>query len=149
MKKPTKWIEVVPYGIVGGMVPGASAMLFKKKKGVGRFSIWLTELQSRMAVDQSLNREQPFSFVQKILKAEDCTPKDCFFMRAKDDRDMALLTFQGRKKTLKFYADEVISFCILSGCQFFCTKDFLEEPRHEIPRRFKGEILEKRPHYLN
>ncbi|MCY4512491.1 MAG: hypothetical protein OXB86_02240 [Bdellovibrionales bacterium] len=149
MKKQTKWIEVIPYGIVGGMVPGASAMLFKKKKGVDRFSIWLTELQSRIAVDQSLNKEQPFSFVQKILKEEGYTPKSCFFVESKNDRDKALLTFHGKKKSLEFFADEIISFCILNGCRFFCTKDFLEGSRHEIPRRFKGDILEKRPHYLN
>ena len=149
MKKTVKWIEVIPYGIVGGMVPGASAMLFKKKKGVDRFSIWLTELQSRIAVDQSLNKEQPFSFVQKILKDEGRAPEGCFFLGSKNDRDMALLTFHGKKKSLEFFADEIISFCILSGCRFFCTKDYLEGSRHEIPRRFKGEILEKRPHYLN
>ena len=149
MKKTVKWIEVIPYGIVGGMVPGASAMLFKKKKGADRFSIWLTELQSRIAVDQSLNKEQPFFFVQKILKDEGCTPKDCFFLGSKNDRDMALLTFHGKKKSLEFFADEVISFCILSGCRFFCTKAYLESSRHEIPSRFKGEVLEKRPHYLN
>ena len=149
MKKPEKWIEVVPYGIVGGIVPGASAMLFKKKNGAERFSIWLTELQSRMAVDQSLNKEQPFSFVQKILKAEGCRLKDCFFVRSKGDRDKALMTFHGRKKSIEFYADEIISFCILNSCRFFCTKDFLAGERHEIPRRFKGDALEKRPHYLN
>ena len=149
MKKPIKWIEVIPYGIVGGMVPGASAMLFKKKRGVDRFSVWLTELQSRIAVDQSLNKEQPYSFVQKILKAESCMPKHCFFMGTKNDRDIALLTFHGKKKPLEFFADEVISFCILNGCRFFCTKNFLEGSRHEIPQRFKGDILEKRPHYLN
>ena len=149
MKKSVKWIEVVPYGIVGGMVPGASAMLFKRKKGTDRFSIWLTELQSRVAVDQSLNREHPFSFVQKILKAEGRLPKDCFFTESEGDRDRAMVTFTGSKKPLKFYADEVISFCIFNSCRFFCTKEFLQGSRHEIPQRFKGEAMEKRPHYLN
>lgn len=152
-KKQTRWIEVVPYGIVGGMVAEASSMVFRQKAGVGRFSVWLSELQSRMAVSQSLNQEQPFDFVQKILKANKILPRNCFFVETKDDRDIVVVTFsEGQseiRKALKFYADEVISFCISNNCRFFCTKEFLNESRRGLPRRFQQKVMEKKPFYLN
>ena len=148
-KSALKWIEIVPYGLVGGMIPEVSAMLFRRKKGVGRFSIWLTELQSRVALDQSLNKEQTFSFVQKIFKQEKITPEKCFFVKTEGDRDVVMVSFNKNRKALEFYADEVLSFCMLNNCQFFCTKEFLETSRNEIPRRLKRKVLEKKPAYLN
>ena len=148
-KKQTQWIEVIPYGIVGGMVSEASVMIFRQKKGTGRFSVWLSELQSRIAVSQSLSQEQPFDFVQKILKANKICPKDCFFIETKNDRDIVALTFNDSKKAVRFYADEVISFCILNNCRFFCTKSFLNDTRRDLPQRFKRKTMEKKPFYLN
>lgn len=151
MTKKTKnrWIEVTPYGLVGGMISEASAMVFREKRGGGQFSIWLSELQSNIAVSQSLNKEQPFDFVQKILKANNIFPKECFFTETKNERDIVAVTFSENSKALKFYADEIISFCILNNCRFFCTKDFLNESRRDLPRRFKQKVMEKKPFYLN
>ena len=143
------WIEIIPYGIVGGMVPEASTMLFKRKKGDGRFIIWLSELQSRIAVDQNLNRERPFHFIQKILEKTKSYPKNCFFVETDQGRDIVVITFQSSLKPIRFYADEVISFCILNKCRFFCTKNFLKESHRELPNRFKQKMLEQKPIYLN
>ncbi len=146
-----KWLEVAPYGIIEGMIPEASAMLFRDQKGRRQFMVWLSELQSRMAADQIGNREQPFGFVQKILKAGGSLPESCFFIKTEEGRDIVTLTFQGGAlKPLQFYADEVISFCMLSKCRFFCAGDFLENAsRGEIPKRFMSGASEKRPMYLN
>ena len=149
-KKQSRWIEVVPYGIVGGMISEASTMVFRQKTGVGRFSVWLSELQSHIAVSQSLNKEQPFDFVQKILSANKILPKNCFFIETKNERDIVAVTFSEKNgKALKFYADEVISFCILNNCRFFCTKEFLNETRRGLPQRFRQKVMEKKPFYLN
>lgn len=150
-KKPrNRWIEVMPYGLIGGMISEASAMVFREKKGGGQFSVWLSELQSSIAVSQSLSKEQPFDFVQKILKVNKILPKECFFTETKDDRDIVVITFDENNKSLKFFADEVISFCILNNCRFFCSKDFLNKSRHrDLPRRFTQKIMEKKPFYLN
>ena len=111
--------EVVPYGIVGGMIPEASTMLFKKKSGEGRFVVWFSELQSRIAIDQNLNKERVFSFVHKILKANNCMPKYCFFVESEQGREVVQIAFNKLKNPLRFYADEVISFCMMSNCRFF------------------------------
>ena len=145
-----KWIEIVPYGIVGGMIPDASTMLFKKKKGEGRFVVWFSELQSRITIEQNLNKEKVFSFVQKILKASNSLPKYCFFVQTEHDRDVVQLSFNNSLKPLQFYADEVISFCMMNNCRFFCTADFFkQQSRGEIPKRFRKQSLENKPLYLN
>ena len=148
-KKTIKWIQIAPYGIVGGMIPGASTLMFKRKNKKGHFSVWLSELQSRMTVEQSLNKEQPFHFVQKILKATKNIPKRCYFLERREDRDIVVVTFSGSIKSIRFYADEVISFCILNHCQFFCTEEFFKKPSRELPQRFKNQLSHKRPDLLN
>ncbi|MCZ0932306.1 MAG: hypothetical protein OXJ52_04030 [Oligoflexia bacterium] len=149
-KKKNQWIEVIPYGIVGGMIPSASTMLFKRKNGEDRFVVWFSELQSRIAIEQNLNKEKVFSFAQKILKASDCIPKCCFFVRKEQGRDVVRLSFNNSLKPLEFYADEVISFCMLNNCRFFCVSEFFQEHSGEIPKRFrKHSLLSKTPMYLN
>ena len=150
LDKGRKWLEVAPYGIIGGMIPEASAMLFRGKNGEGQFMVWLSELQSRIAIEQGANKERPFGFVQQILKASGSAPERCFFVKTEEGRDVVTLTFQGGAlKPIQFYADEVISFCIMSRCRFFCEKSFLEEAHRDIPKRFKRPYSEKKPMYLN
>ena len=36
-----KWIEVIPHGLVGGMIPNLCLMVFKEKGGSKRFAISL------------------------------------------------------------------------------------------------------------
>lgn len=145
-----KWIEIIPYGIVGGMIPDASTMLFKRKKGEGRFVVWFSELQSRIAIDQNLNKEKVFSFVEKILGASGQLPKYCFFVKTDQGRDVVQISFEGSLKPLKFYADEIITFCMMSNCRFFCTPDFFkQQSRGEIPKRFQKRSLGSKPLYLN
>ena len=145
-----KWIEVIPYGIVGGMIPSASTMLFKRKNGEDRFVVWFSELQSRIAIEQNLNKEKVFSFVQKILKASGCIPKYCFFVKKEQGRDIVKLSFNNSLKPLEFYADEVISFCMINNCRFFCAPEFFQQQNEEIPKRFrKTSLINKTPMYLN
>ena len=124
--KKTKWIEIIPYGIVGGMIPEASTMLFKKKDGEGRFAVWFSELQSRIAIDQNLNKEKVFDFAQKILKANNSLPKNCFFIKTEEERDVVRLSFNNSIKPLQFYADEVISFCMMKQLPLFLHSGFLQ-----------------------
>ena len=153
MKKPTankkKWIEIIPYGIVGGMIPDVSTMLFKKKSGEGRFAVWLSELQSRMAIEQSLKREKVFDFAHKILKINNSLPQECYFLKHESGRDLVRLCFNKRLKSLNFYADEVVSFCMMGDCRFFCQAEFFKRPPGDIPLRFKKKVSNEKPMYLN
>jgi len=141
--KITKWVEIVPYGIIGGMIPSASTMLFKSKKTEERFAVWFSELQSRIAISQNLHKEKVFGFVQKILESSGNTPKYCFFMRRDQGRDIVRLSFKGNLKPMEFYADEVISFCMINSVRFFCPPDFFKNHTGEIPKRFKNISLLK------
>ncbi|MBC6416027.1 MAG: hypothetical protein GDA46_06540 [Bdellovibrionales bacterium] len=150
-KTSKKWVEIVPYGIIGGMIPSASTMLFKNKKGEERFAVWFSELQSRIAINQNLHKEKVFNFVQKILSSAGITPKYCFFIKREQGRDIVKILFNGKLKPMEFYADEVVSFCMVNQCRFFCSPDFFEHHiGGEIPKRFKNiSLLGKAPTYLN
>lgn len=147
--KKKEWLEIIPYGIVGGIIPEASTMLFKQKKGEERFVVWFSELQSRIAIDQNLHKEKIFDFAYKILKSSGNLPKYCFFIKSDQGRDIVQLSFEKPLKPLQFYADEVISFCMMSQCRFFCTEDFFKQAREEIPKRFRTQALDNKPLYLN
>ena len=154
-KKKKAWIEVAPYGLVGGMIAEASTMIFQQKNGDRRFSVWLSDLQSRIAVSQSLKREKPFDWAKKILDAYKIIPLACFFVETKDERDIVAVAFQrggagkSGEKIIQLYADEALAFCILSNCRFFCREEFFNEKRKKIPRRFKEQASYKKPFYLN
>lgn len=147
----SKWLEVSPYGIVDGMIPKASTMVFKRKNGKESFSIWLSELQSQVAINQSINKENTFGFIQTTLKKLNIKLKYCFFTNSKHGRDIVALTFEGNLKPVYFYADEVISFCILNRCRFFCKESFfIRKSNNRLPKRFQENVeLYKKPVYLN
>ena len=152
-KKKNKWIEIAPYGLIGGMIAEASAMIFQQKNGERKFSVWLSDLQSRIAVSQSLKREQPLDWTKKLLKAYKIFPLACFFVETKDERDIVAVAFQKESgkpdKIVQFYADEALSFCILNNCRFFCREEFFDEKGEKIPKRFHAQAIEKKPFYLN
>ena len=147
--KKRTWVEIIPYGIVGGMVPNASTMIFKKKNGTERFVVWFSELQSRIAIDQNLNKEKVFDFVRKILEVSGIFPKYCFFLKTDRGRDIVKLSFNNHLKPIQFYADEVISFCMVNNCRFFCKDEFFRQTREEVPKRFQKQVLYDKPVYLN
>lgn len=145
-----EWIEILPYGIVGGVISGASTMLFKKKSGKERFVVWFSELQSRIAIDQKINKEKVFDFVSKILSKNKSLPKYCFFVSTHQGRDVVKLSFGNSLKPLTFYADEVICFCMMNHCKFFCTQDFFTHIKTEIPKRFqKKTLVNDKPAYFH
>jgi len=71
-------------------------------------------------------------------------------MRSEQGRDIVRLSFNGGLKPIEFYADEVVSFCMMNHCRFFCRPDFFKNHTGEIPKRFKNvSLLNKAPVYLN
>ena len=148
--KRQKWIKISPYGVVAGMIPSVSAVLFKGKHEEERFVVWLSELKSRIAVEQNLNQEKIFDFAHKIFSRNNCLPKQCLFVHSSQGRSRVLLYFENSKDHMDFYADEVVCFCMMSNCQFFCTEEFLKQAsQEEIPQQFRKEDLSEKPLYLN
>ena len=148
--KRQKWIKISPYGVVAGMIPSVSAVLFKGKHEEERFVVWLSELKSRIAVEQNLNQEKIFDFAHKIFSRNNCLPKQCLFVHSSQGRSRVLLYFENSKDHMGFYADEVVCFCMMSNCQFFCTEEFLKQASNEeIPQQFRKEALSEKPLYLN
>ena len=148
--KDKKWIEVTPYGLVGGMAPGFSLVVFKEKKGENRFAIWLSKLQSQVAIQQGLRQEETFSFLNSFLKAVNTRPKECYFIKNKNGEQMVKLLFEGDKNlTLTLKADECVSFCIYHHCRFFCTSEFMESMRSVKTGKHIKRIKREPPLYLN
>lgn len=149
-KNEKKWIEVIPYGLVGGMVPGLSLIVFKEKKGEKRFAIWLSRLQSQIAVQQGLRKEETFSFFNSLLRSLGVQPKKCYFTKNKNGEQFVEVHFEGEKKiSLNFKADESLSFCIYHHCRFFCTLEFMDSMREVRMKKHMNQIKRESPVYLN
>ena len=149
VKKQRRWIEVTPDALIGGRAMDAAAMMFREVKGEERFPVWLSDLQSRIAVAQGTGGDRPYEFVHKILESAKALPKLCFFVETKEERDIVVVTFGEGVKTLRFYADEALVFCIANNCRFFCTKAFLKSKSNILPSRFRKKSSGKKPLYLH
>lgn len=146
-----KWIEVTPYGLVGGMAPGLSLVVFKEKKGGSRFAVWLSRLQSQVAVQQGLRQEETFSFLNSVLRHLDVTPSKCYFIKNENGEQTIRLIFKQGNKDLAFTlkADESIAFCIYHNCKFFCTKKFIDSMKSIQFGKHIKKIKREPPAYLN
>lgn len=130
ISKKNKWIEVIPHGIAEGMGPGISLIVFKEKEGEERFGICLSKLQSEIAFQQGVRREQIFSFLNPLLKSLDAYPKACYFHTDGNKDPYLEIAFGGEANLkLRFKARESLVFSIYHKCQFFCTSSFIDEMR--------------------
>ena len=145
-----KWVEIAPYGLVGGMAPDLSLMVFKEKKGEKRFAVWLSQLQSQIALEQGLRKEETFSFLSSFFRSVNIYPKKCYFVKNKNGEQLVRVQFDGDKKvSTVLRADESLAFCIYHNCRFFCTLEFMESMRHIKMGRHINKIKREPPVYLN
>lgn len=130
-KKNQKWIEVIPYGLIGGMAPNISLIVFKEKKGEERFAVCLSQLQSQVAVQQESQKERTFSFLTPLLESLDIYPTQAYFFIDRRSKEPRLeVHFSGSKEfSIVFRARESLAFCIQYKCQFFCTHSFIDNMR--------------------
>ncbi len=147
---PQKWIEVIPYGLVGGMAPESSLIVFKEKKGERRFAVWLSQLQSQVAIQQGLREEETFSFLNTLLSAVDAKPKNCYFVKNSKGEQFVKLQIKGLKSiSLNLKASECLSFCIYHNCRFYCTAEFIESMKELRVGKQVKNIKRSSSLYLN
>ena len=147
---PQKWIEVTPYGLVRGMDSESSLIVFKEKKGEKRFAIWLSQLQSQVAIQQGLREEETFSFLNSFLTSVDMKPQSCYFVKNSKGEQFVKLKFKGTKDiSLNLKASECLAFCIYYNCRFYCTSDFIESMK-ELRTGKQVKNIKRNPSlYLN
>ena len=128
-KQEVKWLEVIPHGLVGGMIPNLCLMVFKEKKGSKRFAVSLSHLQGQISLHQSIHREEPFRFVSDLFQAMKLKIEKCYFLQNKGSFINVQVVISGHPHvhSLQLKANDVIPFAIYSGCRFFCTKKFFNE----------------------
>ncbi len=146
-----KWLEVIPHGLVGGMMPNLCLMVFKEKSGSKRFALSLSQLQGKISLDQSLNREEPFRFIGEIFNAVGISIEKCYFLSNEKGfiRVQVFVSGTGGKHCLSLQANDVIPFAIYSGCRFFCTSKFISEMlEQKLDHPLKKHSIRK-PLYLN
>lgn len=150
-KQNKKWVEVVPHGLVGGMVPDLCLMVFKEKKGSKRFALSLSHLQGQISVQQSMNKEEPFRFIATILSAMKVKLEKCYFSQNQKGGIVAKLVLSGHPdlRSLDVKASDVISFAIYSGCRFFCTEKFIMDMLDQKMERPLNKRVARKPLYLN
>ena len=146
-----KWVEVIPHGLVGGMIPNLCLMVFKEKEGSKRFAISLSRLQGQIAVQQSMHREEPFRFISDLLSVMKVRIEKCYFLKCDRGNISVQVIVSGHPeiRAMNLNADDVIPFAVYSGCRFYCTEQFMMEmldQKMEQPLK-KGAI--RKPLYLN
>ena len=146
-----KWIEVVPHGLVGGMVPNLCLMVFKEKEGTKRFAVSLSRLQGQISVHQSMQKEEPFRFVGELLNRMKVKIEKCYFLKYDKGNIIMQVIVSGHPgvHSINLKADDVIPFAVYSGSCFYCTEQFMMEmldQKIEQPMK-KGAI--RKPLYLN
>ncbi len=146
-----KWVEVVPHGLIDGIEEGLSLVVFKEKRGEKRFAIWLSKLQTQIAIKQGFKKENIFSFLNPFFKSLNLFPKTCYFKKNKEGGSDIIIHFVGGARKLKFTvnASECVSFCIHHNCQFFCTHEFIESIREVKSGNLSKKIKRESPLSLN
>ncbi len=146
-----KWIEVIPHGLVGGMIPNLCLMVFKEKEGSKRFAISLSRLQGQISVHQSMRREEPFRFISELLSTMKIKVEKCYFLKCEKGNISVQVIITGHPavRSMNLYADDVIPFAVYSTCRFYCTEQFMIDvldQKMEQPLK-KGSM--RKPLYLN
>ncbi len=146
------WVEVVPHGLVGGMIPNLCLMVFKEKMGSNRFAVSLPPLQGKITLNQSLNKEEPFRFISELFSAMKVRIDNCYFLQNKKGHVTVRVGVSGHPDvcSIDLTASDVIPFAVYSGCQFFCTKKFINEMMDQtIESPSHKKIAIRKPNYLN
>ena len=146
-----KWVEVVPHGLVGGMIPNLCLMVFKEKEGSKRFAISLSRLQGQISIHQSMHREEPFRFISELLNTMKVRIEKCYFLKFHKGSISVQVTVSGHPniRSMNLNADDVIPFAVYSSCRFYCTDQFMMEmldQKMEQPLK-KGTM--RKPLYIN
>ena len=154
LKKPknASWVEVAPYGLVGGMAPDISLMIFRNKTGSKRFAITLSQLQGEIAVQQGKSKEEPFRFITELLENLKITMNKCYFLKYDKGHIKTEIELKGhdRLSSMTLNACDIIPFAVYSGCRFYCTDKFIQEMQDQ---KMESSSIEKsaipKPDYLN
>ena len=149
-KKVNEWVEVIPHGLVGGMIPNLCLMVFKEKEGSKRFAISLSRLQGQISVHQSMNKEEPYRFIVDLLNAMKVRIEKCYFLKYNKGNINVQIIVSGHPDmhSISLNANDVIPFAVYSGCCFYCTDQFMLEmlnQKMEQPLRKST----RKPLYLN
>lgn len=146
-----KWIEVVPHGLVGGMIPNLCLMVFKEKEGSKRFAISLSRLQGQISVHQSMNREEPFRFVSELLNAIKVRIEKCYFLKCYKGNISVRVIVKGHPgiRSMNLNADDVVPFAVYSGCRFYCTDQFIMQMLDQKMEQPLKKGVMRKPLYLN
>ena len=156
-KKPNKrsskqkWIEVIPHGLVEGMIPHLCLMVFKEKEGSKRFAVSLSHLQGRMAMHQGMQKEEPFRFISDLLSGMKVKLEKCYFLKCDKGHILTRVILSGHPSlhSMDLNADDVIPFAVYSSCKFYCTENFITEMLAQKVEHSLRKAFMKKPLYLN
>ena len=149
--KQKKWIEIVPHGLVGGMIPNLCLMVFKEKEGSKRFAISLSRLQGQISIHQSMHREEPFRFINELLSAMKVRIEKCYFLKCEKGNISVQVIISGHPgiHSMVLNAEDVIPFAVYSGCRFYSTDQFMLEMLDQKMDQPLKKWAMRKPLYLN
>ena len=146
-----EWIEVIPHGLVGGMIPNLCLMVFKEKKGSKRFAISLSRLQGQISIHQSMNREEPFRFISELLNAMKVRIEKCYFLGCHKGNISVEVVVRGHPNvhSMNLNANDVVPFAVYLGCRFYCTDEFMGTMLDQKMERPLQKGAMRKPLYIN
>jgi bifunctional DNase/RNase len=133
MKEENKWVQIFPYAMVMSPDNRRPILIFKDKKQEVTLPVWLSPLDAGIALsDRNWDAiSSPHKLSWSLLKKLDVTLKKAVFSEIKGHHQYLDLNFEGNTaiQKVKARADESISFCLSSECEFYCTKKYANECR--------------------
>ena len=150
---PINWLEVIPYGLVGGMVPNLCIMVFKEKNGANSFAVPMSSMQAKLIINQGAKKGDPFRLIKELLRVFKVRVHECYLQQNKDGQVVTRLVVRDRDdsiiQSIQLPAGDVIPFAMYAGCSFYCTKQFIKSMlNQEIDVRM-SDLSTKKPLYLN
>jgi bifunctional DNase/RNase len=145
LKSKSEWIEMFPFGVAMGANQLRPVMIFKDKDERRVLPVWLSHMDAGIAVAQSTPTHNvtsnasgsPHELSWQVLTELGIALEKCLFKKVTGHHQFVELQFSAKgqrklpAKLLQFEAraDDAISFCLRSGCQFFATVDYIEKSR--------------------
>ncbi len=151
-QKQATWLEVIPHGLVGGMIPNICIMVFREKTSSNSFAVPMSSVQAKIIINQGSKKGDPFRFIKELLRALNLRINECYLQQEKK-QILARVVIKDSNdsvvQSLQLPAGDIIPCAMYIGCSFYCTKQFIKAMLdQEIDVRL-SDLPSKKPLYLN
>ena len=134
LKDKDELIEIFPYGVTMSLDGSRPVMIFKDKSEKYILPVWLNQIEANIAINQGQlgdGQKSPHEAALCIFKSLNIEIDSCVFDEIRGQHQYLKINYvqDELKKQLQFRAEDILSFCLESQCQFFCTINHMNNSR--------------------